>query len=122
MYPTAIGPFATPPAEVKPSEPYRVRHWQNTMLGHSAANVVPVVASNRVGVEEIGETAMKFHGGSFISDHRGNIEVEMDNDSEGVIVSTFDLDEIAEERRSFPFFRDRRVDLFGRLLTLDGRI
>lgn len=121
MYPTAIGTFAVPPEQVE-NEPFYIEHWQNVMLGHAAANVMPVVASNRIGVEKIGDTAMKYHGSSFIGDQTGTIVEEMDTSTEGVVVHTFDLDAIADERRTFPFFRDRRPELYKRLMSLDGKL
>ena len=121
FYPTAIGTFAVPPEKVD-GEPFDNRHWQNVMLGHAAANVVPVVASNRIGTELLGTTAMKFYGSSFICDQTGTIVEEMDTETEGVAVHTFDLDAIAYVRRTFPFYRDRRPELYGRLMTLDGKV
>lgn len=120
MYPTAIGTFAVKPEQVESEVFYNV-HWRNTMLGHSAANVVPVLASNRVGSEYLGETGMKYFGTSFISDECGNVLECMDTETEGLITQTFDMDLIASIRRMFPFYRDRRPDLYGPLLTLDGK-
>ncbi len=121
FYPTAIGTFAVPPEQID-DEPLYIKHWQNVMLGHAAANVIPVVAANRIGVEKLGTTAMRFHGSSFICDQTGTIVEELDAETEGVAVHTFDLDSIADERRTFPFYRDRRPELYGRLMTLDGKV
>lgn len=116
LYPTAIG-----------SEEYDTSidskdHWQNAMRGHAAANVVPVVASNRVGEEKSGAHTMEFYGSSFIADHTGQIAAEADRDSRCVLTYTVDLREVRDYRRSWGVFRDRRPDLYGSLLTLDGAI
>ena len=92
LYPTAIGTFAVPPDQID-DEPDHYDHWQNVMLGHAAANVTPVIASNRIGVEEMGGTAVRFWGASFISDNRGNKIAEADTRTEGILTATFDLDE-----------------------------
>ena len=96
-------------------------HWQMTMRGHAAANIVPVVASNRVGTETSGDLSMDFYGSSFISNHTGQKVAEADRESQTVLTHTFDLAEIAEYRRDWGVFRDRRPDLYESLLTLDGK-
>ena len=82
------------------------------MVGHAVSNVVPVVAANRIGVEH-GQT---FYGTSFITDERGDILGELGRDETGVIVATLDLDRVKRHRAAFGFFRDRRPDLYGRLV------
>lgn len=119
LYPTAIGTFAVPPEQVE-NEILDYDHWQNTMLGHAAANMTPVVASNRIGVEEIGSTAIKFWGASFISDNRGNKIAEASTEDETILTATFDLDELAAYRQEVCVFRDRRPTAYDTLLTLDG--
>ena len=121
LYPTAIGTFAVPPDQID-GEPDDYDHWQNVMLGHAAANMTPVIASNRIGVEEMGGTAVRFWGASFISDNRGNKIAEADTRTEGILTATFDLDELAAYRREVCTFRDRRPEQYGILMTLDGRI
>ncbi len=106
LYPTAIG---TEPAE--PTLDTR-RLWQRAMLGHAVANLVPVVAANRVGTE-VDQT---FYGHSFICDHFGEILEEIPSGQEGVIVREVDLAEAAKRRAAFGFFRDRRPELYGRLV------
>ncbi len=106
FYPTAIG-----------SEPHdtsldTARLWRRAMVGHAVSNVVPIVAANRVGVEH-GQT---FYGTSFITDERGDILAELDREEEGVIVATLDLDRVKRHRAAFGFFRDRRPELYGRLV------
>ncbi|SFR98350.1 N-carbamoylputrescine amidase [Sphingomonas jatrophae] len=106
FYPTAIG-----------SEPHdtsldTARLWRRAMVGHAVSNVVPVVAANRVGTEH-GQT---FYGTSFITDERGDILAELDREEEGVITATLDLDRVKRHRAAFGFFRDRRPELYGRLV------
>lgn len=119
LYPTAIGTYAVPKEELDKQE-FLFDHWQNTMLGHAAANVIPVLASNRIGVEEFGSTAIRFWGASFISDHKGNKIAEADLESESILTATFDLDKIAAYQREICLFRDRRPERYGTLFTLDG--
>ena len=114
FYPTAIGSeIATPELDSKD-------HWQTTMRGHSAANMVPVIASNRIGTEESRGVEMTFYGSSFITDHLGALVETADKTTETVLTASFDLDYQREYRRSWGVFRDRRPDLYGPLLTLDG--
>ncbi|MCB1434092.1 MAG: N-carbamoylputrescine amidase [Alphaproteobacteria bacterium] len=116
LYPTAIGSEPTAPDYDSST------HWQNTMRGHAAANIMPLLASNRVGREEaLRGWSDTFYGRSFIADHHGEKVEEMDRTEEGVRLATFDLDAIAEFRRGWAVFRDRRPELYGALLTLDGR-
>jgi len=119
LYPTAIGTAAGPKEKVTKEE-LKYRHWQNVMLGHGAANRVPVISSNRIGVEEIGGTAIKFWGASFISNSIGDIVAEANLDDEAVITASFDLDELAIFRRECCIFRDRRPECYGTIMTLDG--
>jgi N-carbamoylputrescine amidase len=116
LYPTAIG--SEPPAPGYDSQP----HWEMVMRGHAAANILPVVASNRVGTEVAPEgREVTFYGSSFIADHTGQLRAKADRQTEGVLVHQFDLDAIAALRGSWGLFRDRRVDLYGAVQTLDGR-
>ncbi len=110
LYPTAIG--------TEPHDPgLDSRHaWRLAMQAHSVSNVVPVVASNRVGQED----DQRFYGTSFISGLLGEIVAELDDQEEGVITATFDLDFLARRRSAWGFFRDRRPELYGALLTRDG--
>jgi N-carbamoylputrescine amidase len=103
LYPTAIGTEPeNPDLDTKDL-------WQRAMIGHAVSNVVPVVASNRIGTES-GQT---FYGHSFISNHRGEKVAELGRMETGVIVAELDLEEIRRNRASFGFFRDRRPDLYG---------
>jgi len=82
------------------------------MIGHAVSNVVPVVAANRTG----SEGAMNFYGHSFIADERGDLTAEMGDGEDGVLDAKFDLVRIARHRATFGFFRDRRPDMYGRLI------
>lgn len=109
LYPTAIG-----------SEPHQPDvdskdHWQRCMQGHAAANVVPVIAANRVGCETLGSSAITFYGSSFITDATGAKIAEADRYSETVITATFDLDKITEFRRYWGIFKDRRPEMYGEI-------
>lgn len=116
LYPTAIG--SEPPAPGYDSQP----HWEMVMRGHAAANILPVVASNRIGREVAPEgTDVTFYGSSFVSDHQGQIVAKAGRDGEEVLTASFDLDAIAALRASWGLFRDRRVNLYGALATLDGK-
>ena len=97
-------------------------HWQNCMRGHAAANIMPLMASNRVGKETAPDGRSDvFYGRSFIADYQGEKIAEMDRTEEGVRVASFDMDAIRELRRSWGVFRDRRPELYGALMTLDGK-
>jgi N-carbamoylputrescine amidase len=114
FYPTAIG-----------SEPQDLSidsrdHWQRTMQGHAAANVMPLIASNRIGTEKGERWTVTYYGSSFIADHTGAIVKQADRSSEAIITAEFDLDRIRAYRESWGVFRDRRPDLYSPILTLDG--
>jgi N-carbamoylputrescine amidase len=113
LFPTAIG---SEPVLSKDSK----NHWQNVMCGHAAANIMPVLASNRIGTEKIGSSNLKFFGSSFVSDQHGEIIAEMNRTDEGFKTADFDLKAIFEERYSWGVFRDRRLDLYGDLLKNDS--
>ncbi len=107
FYPTAIG------TEPPPAPPIDSRdHWRRVMQGHAAANYMPLVASNRTGRERGEAGEMTFYGSSFIADATGALVAELGREDEGVIVATFDLDEVARARASWGLFRDRRPDLY----------
>ncbi|MDO4622396.1 MAG: N-carbamoylputrescine amidase [Eubacteriales bacterium] len=113
FYPTAIG-----------SEPIlncdSMPHWRRTMQGHAAANVMPVIAANRIGLETVspceengGQTSvLNFYGSSFIADGTGELVESAGREEECVLLHTFDLDELEEERLSWGLFRDRRPDCY----------
>lgn len=114
VYPTAIG--SEPPDPTWDSS----GHWRRAMQGHAAANLVPVVAANRIGREVGRTTSIEFYGCSFITDNTGAIVADGGRDTDEVLVATFDRAALAATRASWGLFRDRRPDLYGPLLTLDG--
>ena len=114
LYPTAIG---TEPPD--PSWDSR-DHWRRVMQGHAGANLVPVVASNRIGREQGDSCAITFYGSSFIADHTGAKVQEAGRTEESVLLHAFDLDAVREARIAWGVFRDRRPDLYGAIGTLDG--
>ena len=110
FYPTAIGSEPVLQTDSKP-------HWQRCMQGHAAANIMPVIASNRIGHEVQKDSEMTFYGSSFIADETGGLVAEADRETEGVITAEFDLDAVAQKRREWGVFRDQRPEMYGTLLT-----
>ncbi len=111
FYPTAIG-----------SEPYDTSldthlQWQRAMQGHAVSNAVPIVAANRIGLENNDGAEQRFYGHSFIADHRGELVQALGAHEEGVLTQTFDLDEIESYRADWGFFRDRRTDLYAKSIV-----
>ncbi|NRH28082.1 N-carbamoylputrescine amidase [Pseudomonas sp. MS19] len=116
FYPTAIG-----------SEPHDPNitsrdHWQRVQQGHAGANLMPLVASNRIGREEQGDYDITFYGSSFIADPFGAKVEELNETEEGILVHSFDLDKFEHTRSAWGSFRDRRPNLYGPLKTLDGQL
>ena len=109
LYPTAIGS--------EPQDPNlnSKKHWENVMIGHSAANQIPIISSNRIGEEIEDDIKINFYGGSFITDHLGSIQAQMDSVTEGVISYDINVDEIRKFRQSWGNFRDRRPDLYKKI-------
>ena len=113
FYPTAIGSEPIIECDSMP-------HWRRCMQGHAGSNLMPVVAANRFGLEEVKpckenagqESSLNFYGSSFMTDETGAIIEEADRESENVLIHTYDLDEIAENRLSWGIFRDRRPDCY----------
>ncbi|MCO4787352.1 MAG: N-carbamoylputrescine amidase [Marinomonas atlantica] len=118
LFPTAIGS--------EPSQPEMdsMPHWTNTMRGHAAANQVPVIASNRIGTEtaQHRDLELTFFGSSFICDERGELIEQADRSSEGILLHTFDLDQVRTMRKAWGLFRDRRPEHYDVLKTLDGQV
>ncbi len=115
LYPTAIG--SEPPDPTWDSS----GHWQRVMQGHAGANLMPVVAANRIG-REVGRTCeITFYGSSFIADNTGAKVAEADRDHEAVLVASFDREHLCTQRAAWGLFRDRRPELYGPIVTLDGR-
>lgn len=113
FYPTAIGSEPVLDCDSMP-------HWRRCMQGHAAANVMPVIAANRIGREEVKpapannnqSSSLLFYGSSFIADETGEIKESADRETEQVICHTFDLDEIEDLRMSWGLFRDRRPEMY----------
>jgi N-carbamoylputrescine amidase len=114
FYPTAIG-----------SEPHdpsldTALPWRRAMQGHAVSNVIPVVGANRIGFEPwdgYPNGGQQFYGSSFIADHRGDLVGDLGRDEEGIAIAGFDLDFLATHRAAWGFFRDRRPELYGALVT-----
>ncbi len=117
LYPTAIG---SEPILTTDSQP----HWRRTMQGHAAANILPVVAANRVGKETVEpslenggqKSALVFYGSSFLTDETGEIVASADRESECVLTARYDFARIRQDRRNWSVFRDRRPETYA-LLT-----
>jgi N-carbamoylputrescine amidase len=120
LYPTAIG--SEPPDPAWDSS----GHWQRVMQGHAGANLMPLVAANRVGTEGGvstgygGTRVITFYGSSFVADATGAKVAEAEREGEAVITASFDLDALRTQRHSWGLFRDRRPEAYGPLLTSDG--
>lgn len=106
FFPTAIG------SEPQDASIDSKDHWQRTMQGHAAANMIPVIASNRIGVETGDSCELTFYGSSFIADNTGAKVKECDRSSESIIVQEFDLDELQKVRGAWGLFRDRRPESY----------
>jgi len=121
LYPTAIGTEPPPALPVNSRE-----HWQRTQQGHAAANLMPLVAANRYGLERSLQDPeglyIRFYGSSFIADAMGAKVAEAAEEGDAVLTATFDLEETASLRDNWFVFRDRRPDLYGALTSLDGRV
>ncbi|HEM3569484.1 N-carbamoylputrescine amidase [Streptococcus suis] len=117
FYPTAIG-----------SEPIldtdSQGHWQRTMQGHAAANITPVIAANRIGLEKVQPSAenggqsssLCFYGSSFLTDETGDILTKVGREEEAVLLATYDLDMGARERLDWGLFRDRRPHMYQQIV------
>ena len=116
LYPTAIG--SEPILEVDSAG-----HWRRVMQGHAAANLMPVIAANRIGTEEVypseanggQKSALTFYGSSFVTDATGEIIVDGSRDREEILMQEFDLEALAKERLSWGLFRDRRPEMYGEI-------
>lgn len=114
FYPTAIGSEPILDCDSMP-------HWRRCMQGHAAANIMPLVAANRVGTETVTpspdnqnqSSSLTFYGSSFIADETGALVEQAGCEETGILTHTFDLDEIRELRRSWGVFRDRRPEMYG---------
>ena len=114
FYPTAIG------SEPRVSGYDSSDHWRRTQIGHAAANLIPVCASNRVGTERDEDVEITFYGRSFIADETGALVADADRGTEGVWTAEFDFEAMRDFRSGWGFYRDRRPQHYGALLTHDG--
>jgi N-carbamoylputrescine amidase len=105
LYPTAIGSEPGAPQDDTQAP------WQRAMIGHAVVNAMPVAAANRIGTEG----GLTFYGSSFVCDQRGDVEVELSREDQGVAVASFDREALRRYRANWGFFRDRRPDLYDRL-------
>ncbi|HET9331746.1 MAG TPA: N-carbamoylputrescine amidase [Steroidobacteraceae bacterium] len=119
LFPTAIGSEPPPALPVNSRE-----HWQRTQQGHAAANLTPLIAANRYGLERSIQDPkglyIRFYGSSFIADPMGAKVAEAGEEGDAVLKYTFDLNAVAQLRDNWFVFRDRRPDLYGALVSLDG--
>ena len=119
FFPTAIG--SEPILNVDSSS-----HWQRVMMGHAAANIVPVIAANRIGLETVEpciengnqSSSLNFYGSSFMTDERGEIVTSASRDKEEILYHEYDLDKIREDRLAWGLFRDRRPDTYRIMVDL----
>jgi N-carbamoylputrescine amidase len=120
FFPTAIGTEPPPAMPVNSRE-----HWQRTQQGHAAANLTPLIAANRYGLERSLQNPkdlyLRFYGSSFIADAMGAKVAEAPEEGDAVLTHTFDLTAVAQLRDNWFVFRDRRPELYGALTSLDGR-
>ncbi|MGM1020353.1 MAG: N-carbamoylputrescine amidase [Bacillota bacterium] len=114
FYPTAIG------SEPQDSSIDSKDHWQTCMLGHAASNLMPVIASNRIGMETDEDSSITFYGSSFIAGPQGNKIAEAGRTDQEVLTAEFDLDELEVGRIEWGIFRDRRPELYKTIATYDG--
>ena len=116
FYPTAIG------SEPENGDIDSKGHWQRCMIGHSACNLVPVIASNRIGTEKAEDSEINFYGSSFITNGTGEVIAEASRDKEEILTAELDLEELEKARVEWGIFRDRRPELYKAILTYDGKV
>ena len=114
FYPTAIG------SEPQDGSIDSRDHWQMCMMGHAACNLMPVIASNRIGLESDCDSSITFYGSSFIAGPTGQKIAEAGREEEAVLTAEFDLDQLETQRIEWGIFRDRRPELFRAIATYDG--
>ena len=116
LYPTAIGSEPILECDSMP-------HWRRTMQGHAAANLVPVVAANRFGLETVEpceenggqHSSLQFYGSSFLTDNTGELLVSAERSGESVLIAEYDLDALAADRLNWGLYRDRRPATYGKI-------
>ena len=116
FYPTAIGSEPILECDSMP-------HWRRCMQGHAASNLIPVIAANRIGVETVEPSAenggqrssLNFYGSSFVADETGELLETAARDKEGILMQSFDLDELQQKRLEWGLFRDRRPECYHKI-------
>ncbi len=116
LYPTAIGSEPILECDSMP-------HWRRTMQGHAAANLVPVIAANRFGIEEVEpceenggqQSSLNFYGSSFLTDNTGDLIASASREGECVLLAEYDLDEYSAERFNWGLYRDRRPETYKKI-------
>ena len=116
LYPTAIGSEPILECDSMP-------HWRRCMQGHAAANLMPVIAANRIGEETVEpceengrqRSALNFYGSSFLTDETGEILFGAGRDQEEILIASYDLDDLAAKRLEWGLFRDRRPECYGQI-------
>ena len=117
LYPTAIGSEPILDCDSMP-------HWRRTMQGHAAANIVPVAAANRIGLEEVSpdeenggqRSSLLFYGSSFITDELGEIAASASRDRQEILISEIDLEKAGNSRLEWGLFRDRRPECYQEIV------
>ena len=111
FYPTAIG--SEPEIKIDSKE-----HWQRVQMGHAAANTIPIVVANRIGVEKGESCNLTFYGSSFITDYTGAKIAEASRDKEEIIYAEFDLRENKKQREYWGLLKDRKPDMYKNLIKI----
>ena len=117
VYPTAIGWH---PREKEEFGKSQYDAWQTVQRGHAIANGVYVAAANRVGFEESSNGGIEFWGGSFVSDPFGVVLHQASAGEEELIVVRCERARMTDVRRNWPFFRDRRTEMYGAITETGG--
>ncbi len=118
FYPTAIGSEPILECDSMP-------HWRRCMQGHAATNLMPVIATNRIGLEGVEpceenagqSSSLLFYGSSFMTDETGELICSAKRDSEEILTATYDLDELRQKRLEWGLFRDRRGEMYKKIIT-----
>lgn len=110
LFPTAIG-----------SEPVLKSdtsvHWTNALKGQAALNIVPVIASNRIGTENVSNSSMTFYGSSLLTDEEGSTIQQASRDKEEILLASYDVEAIRQKRRTWGIYRDRRTEMYKDILS-----
>ena len=121
LYPTAIGSEPILDCDIMP-------HWRRVMQGHAAANLMPVIAANRIGLETVSpcpengnqSSSLRFYGSSFLTDETGEVIAQASRDQEEILTAEYDLDDLAQKRLEWGLFRDRRPETYGEITKRKG--